>query len=106
MLSDDDEGPSVWGQISVGGKREAERDKVQMPLSHICNRLSFTSDHYRALVLSSLCVLQLSGPTSRHAPAKCMPPIKGPSSDKQDKQVQFLAGLIKGLNVNPMANFK
>lgn len=86
--------------------KEAKKDKVQMPLSHICNRLSFTSDYYRALVLSSLCVLQPSRPTSRHAPAKCMPPIKGPSSDKQDKEVQFLAGLIKGLNVNPMANFK
>lgn len=87
-------------------RKEAERDMVQMPSSHICKRLSFTSDHYRVLVLSFLCVLQLSRPTSRHAPAKCTPPIKGPSSDKQDKQVQFLAGLIKGLSVNPMANFK
>ncbi|MEQ2173570.1 hypothetical protein GOODEAATRI_033378 [Goodea atripinnis] len=34
------------------------------------------------------------------------PPIKEPSSDKEDKQFQFLAGLIKGLSVNPMANFK
>lgn len=34
------------------------------------------------------------------------PPIKGPSLDKQNKQVQFLVRLIKGLAVNPMANFK
>lgn len=40
--------------------KETKKDKVQIPLSHICNRLSFTSDYYRALVLSSLCVLQPS----------------------------------------------
>lgn len=34
------------------------------------------------------------------------PLVKEPSSDKEDKQFQFLAGLIKELCVNPMANFK
>lgn len=81
--------------------KEAEKDMAQMPLSHICNRLPFTSDYYGALVLSSLCPAAHQGPHQGMPLPNIGPPIRGPSSDKQDKQVQFLAGLIKDSMLSP-----
>lgn len=88
------EGKGLW-------ERQTAQTTTPHTLCHICNRLPFTSDDYGALVLSSLCPAAHQGPHQGNAPAKYRSPIRRPSSDKQDKQVQFLAGLIKDSTQTP-----
>lgn len=105
MVFDHDEGPSVRGQISAKEKRLREtRFRCPPGTSVIVFPSPPTITESWSSLLSVSCSYQ--GPHQGMPLPNVCPPIKGPSSDKQDKQVQFLAGLIKGLNVNPMANFK
>lgn len=97
---------SVEGLIKCWSERGSEdgpppNSYTHTHQRHICNSLPFTSDNYGALVLSSLCPAAHQGPHQGNAPAKYRSPIRRPSSDKQDKQVQFLAGQIKDWMQSP-----
>lgn len=93
------------GPDSVGGKRQR---KTRFRCPGATSAIVFPSPPTITRSWSSLLSVSCSyqGPHQGMPLPNVCPPIKGPSSDKQDKQVKFLAGLIKGLNVNPMANFK